>query len=82
MFLALGNHQFKKDGLVSFHLDFEAGGIPTLAGSGVVRWVRRAVTDGLPAGCGLEFTYLADSTRALFARMTTGTRARPFIPKG
>ena len=81
MFMALGDYQLRKDGLVSFHFDFEGGGIPTLAGNGVVRWVRRAVTDGMPAGCGVEFTYLADSSRSLFARMTTGTRARPFIPK-
>ncbi len=81
MFMSLGNHQLKKDELVSFHIQFDQGNLTTLEGNGTVRWVRRTASESLPAGCGVEFAYLGEATRALFVRMVTGTKARPFIPK-
>ncbi|MBI3555040.1 MAG: PilZ domain-containing protein [Deltaproteobacteria bacterium] len=82
MFLSLPEQQFKKEDPLSFHFEFAEGSLTRMVGNGVVRWTRRGAIDGLSPGCGVEFTYLDDASRALFVRMIAGTKARPFIPKG
>ncbi len=51
-------------------------------GSGIIRWVRKESIGPLPAGCGIEITFLEDSSREPFLHLIDQLRLRAFIPKG
>lgn len=64
---------------VAFRIDFE-GGAPSLAGSGVVRWVRIRPHQHLASGFGIEFTYLDDAARARILELVGAAGAGPSAP--
>jgi CheY-like chemotaxis protein len=65
----------------SFSIKFDRGDVHELQGSGIVRWVRTESADDMPAGCGIEFTSLSDSSRQEIIEYLKWSRTKSFIPK-
>jgi CheY-like chemotaxis protein/Tfp pilus assembly protein PilZ len=52
-----------------------------ISGSGVVRWVRMAGSEQLPAGCGIEFAGLDDTCLAQVVELINESKTKAFIPR-
>ena len=80
MFVALNQGKFPNvNDTVAFKLGFDGTG-PALVGSGSVRWVRIKGLGPLLAGCGIEFTYLADRERARIVAFIETMKPKAYIP--
>lgn len=52
-----------------------------IEGEGIVRWIRLEPKDSFPTGCGVEFTYLTDTSIDHLSQFLNETKTRRFIPK-
>jgi hypothetical protein len=53
-----------------------------LAGTGKIVWKREWQEESLPAGCGIEFISIADSSRQALLNFLTRQPLRSVIPQG
>lgn len=65
---------------VSFKIIFSKSG-KSLNGNGIVRWARTQDIANLPAGFGVEFTYLEESDRNQILEYLNSRKLKTFIPK-
>jgi len=63
---------------VSFQ--FELADHQSIEGDGVVKWARTGATTHLPAGCGIEFSYLPEEQRKQVMQYIEANRPKAFIP--
>lgn len=75
-----GGYRPQVNDVVSFILTLGPGG--EISGSAVVRWVRTQSTKGLPAGFGVEFTYLGQKELQQVMEYLDSNKVKAFIPKG
>lgn len=59
----------------------QAEGHCCLRGAGVIRWVRPKAAEGLPAGFGIEFSYLDAQTKADILTLLRKSNPKAFIPQ-
>lgn len=81
MFLGFFQRGLRRDSIVAFNVRFPTDSL-SVKGVGVVRWLRDRETDGLPAGCGIEFLYLEPNVRARLVAYLDRIPPIAFIPKG
>lgn len=66
---------------VAFDFNFAAGNLRRLEGTGLVRWVRLQEARSCKPGSGIEFLYLADTSRAEFLAHPEVQVKKAFLPR-
>ena len=72
---------FKQGTTCHFKITFESGDFSIFEGDGMIRWSRTEETAELPAGIGIEFRSLPESTREKVLSIIQANRSTQFIPK-
>jgi CheY-like chemotaxis protein len=80
IFVALKEKLPPAQALANFKISFQGPGSWSIEGKGVVRWVRETPYQGMPRGCGIEFTQLSVEAKAKIMNYCASVRARAFIP--
>jgi len=70
----------EKGKLVSFKINFQGGSPSALEGVGQVKWVRKAGTENLKPGSGIEFLFLTDGCKVAVSDFIKNAQPKSFIP--
>ncbi len=81
MFLPLPQPLLKTGDLISFDVEFTTGMIRRLEGAGTIMWTRDQEAPELPTGYGIEFDYIADSSRPDWLKYIHSREIVSVIPK-
>lgn len=81
IFLGAWQNKFRRDDTIGFKLEI-AGSTLAIEGTGILRWVRTSPSEGLPAGCGIEFSYLNPEIKNKYLQITEKSQPIAYIPRG
>ncbi|MFK7871851.1 MAG: response regulator [Oligoflexales bacterium] len=82
VFIQLSGGDFPSEGdITRLALDFQSGALPRIEGVGIIRWVRRSHTQGLPPGCGIEFLEIPGRYRDKLNDTISELESVAFIPR-
>lgn len=81
MFFPVSVDQPPVESLVSFNISFDDTSSKSLEGQGIIRWTRSKEAENLPAGCGIEFTYLDTHSRDYVISHINRSNFKAYIPK-
>lgn len=81
MFVATSQTNWKAGDSIAFEILITRGDVREISGRGTVRWSRRAKTEDLTPGIGVEFKFLSDECRSQIIQLTDKDSVA-FIPRG